>query len=162
MKIFYCEVKRRKEITPSLCAICPRIMRCRAFRLYFVHNAEEYLNFVTRICNKFPDKYKLEVIFMPEKKTFVQIVDQATQQVERVASMTEINALSAEEKLALAREKTLYVVTHRLEPVVKVEMKKVELVPNVKPSAEPEKPFSQADEEQTVISSPGTRGRKKK
>lgn len=66
---------------------------------------------------------------MAEKQTFVQIVDQKTGLVERVADMKEINALSVEDKLALAREKTLYVVSHKLEPVIKVEMRKVSLAP---------------------------------
>jgi len=66
---------------------------------------------------------------MAEKQTFVQIVDQKTGMVERVADMKEIEALSVEDKLALAREKTLYVVSHKLEPVIRVEMKKVSLAP---------------------------------
>ncbi|HOV16164.1 MAG TPA: hypothetical protein PLF50_01480 [Candidatus Cloacimonadota bacterium] len=129
MKFFHCEIKRFKEITPQLCAICPRIDRCRAFRLYFRENSVEYINFVTRIVEKFPDKYQLEVLFMAEKQTFVQIVDQETGMVERIADLKEIEALSVEDKLALARNKTLYVVSHKLEPVIKVEMKKVSLAP---------------------------------
>lgn len=61
---------------------------------------------------------------MAEKKTFIQIVDIASGKIERVVSMTEIDAMSAEEKLALSRTKNLFIVTHKLEPIVKVEMKK--------------------------------------
>ena len=61
---------------------------------------------------------------MAEKQHFVQIVDMATGAIERITSLTEINALSAEEKLALSKNKSLYVVTHRLEPIVKVELKR--------------------------------------
>jgi hypothetical protein len=129
MKIFHCEIKRFKVITPQLCAICPRIERCRAFRMYYRLNTSEYISFVTKIVEKFPDKYQMEVIFMAEKQTFVQIVDQKTGMVERVADLKEIEALSIEDKLALARGKTLYVVSHKLEPVIKVEMKRVNIAP---------------------------------
>lgn len=61
---------------------------------------------------------------MAEKKTFVQIVDIASGKIERVVSMHEIDAMTAEEKLALSRTKNLFIVTHKLEPIVKVEMKK--------------------------------------
>lgn len=82
---------------------------------------------------------------MAEKQTFVQIVDQKTGMVERVADMKEIEALSTEDKLALAREKTLYVVSHKLEPVIKVEMRKVSIAPvsykeEPKPAAKPVPP----------------------
>lgn len=91
---------------------------------------------------------------MAEKQTFVQIVDQKTGMVERVADMKEIEALSVEDKLALARSKTLYVVSHKLEPVIKVEMKKVSLAPvsykeeikeQPKPVIKAEKPVKQAE-----------------
>lgn len=64
---------------------------------------------------------------MAEKQSFVQIVDRVTGNVERVADLKEIEALSVEDKLALARSKTLYVVSHKLEPVIKVEMRKVSI-----------------------------------
>ena len=87
MKLFHCEIKRNRPITPQLCAICPRIERCRAFRLYYRQNTAEYINFVTKIVEKFPDKYKMEVLFMAEKQTFVQIVDRNTGNVERVTDL---------------------------------------------------------------------------
>jgi hypothetical protein len=146
MKIFHCEVKRNKVITPQLCAICPRIERCRAFRMYYRQSSAAYIDFVIKIVERFPDKYQLEVLFMAEKQTFVQIVDQKTGMVEWVADMKEIEALSTEDKLALAREKTLYVVSHKLEPVIRVEMKKVSLAPvSYKEEPKPEtKPAAQA------------------
>ena len=61
---------------------------------------------------------------MAEKQSFVQIVDMITGKIERVVNLNEITAMSAEEKLALSRQKSLFVVTHRLEPIVKVELKK--------------------------------------
>jgi hypothetical protein len=138
MKIYHCEVKRNKVASPQLCAICPRIERCRAFRLYFRENSDEYINFVTKIVEKFPDKYQMEVLFMAEKQTFVQIVDKVTGKVERVADLKEIEALSVEDKLALARTKTLYVVSHKLEPVIRVEMRRVSLAPVPKPEVVPQ------------------------
>lgn len=173
MKIFHCEIKRNKVITPQLCAICPRIERCRAFRMYYRQCSAEYISFVTKIVERFPDKYKMEVIFMAEKQTFVQIVDRKTGLVERVADMKEINALSVEDKLALAREKTLYVVSHKLEPVIKVEMRKVSLAPvsykeepkeQPKPQPKPQaKPKAEKMEKQAEIQiKTGVKGKPKK
>ena len=61
---------------------------------------------------------------MAEKQNFVQIVDNITGKIERIINLSEIEAMTAEEKLALSRAKSLYIVTHRLEPVVKIELKK--------------------------------------
>ncbi|MFO7660767.1 MAG: hypothetical protein R6V77_07625 [Candidatus Cloacimonadaceae bacterium] len=111
---------------------------------------------------------------MAEKQTFVQIVDQKTGLVERVADMKEIMALSVEDKLALARSKTLYVVSHKLEPVIKVEMRKVSLAESVtykqepkeqpKPQSKPQsKPKAEKIEKQAEIAiKTGTKGKPKK
>jgi len=48
----------------------------------------------------------------------------ATGAIERVTTLSEIESMSAEDKLALSRNKNLFVVTHRLEPIVKVELKR--------------------------------------
>lgn len=61
---------------------------------------------------------------MAEKQHFVQIVDMATGAIERITTLNEINALSAEEKLALSKNKSLFLVTHRIEPIVKVTLKR--------------------------------------
>ncbi len=61
---------------------------------------------------------------MTEKQSFVQVVDNSTGKIEKVVNLNEIEAMSAEDKLALSRNKSLFVVTHRLEPIVKVELKK--------------------------------------
>ena len=123
-RLLTCELKRHRQITPSLCSVCPRIQKCRAFRIWYRQNSREYLDFVTEICRKFPDKYSMEVSFMAEKQTFVQIVDMATGKIDRIVNLSEIAAMTAEEKLALSRNKNLFIVTHRLEPIVKVELKR--------------------------------------
>ena len=61
---------------------------------------------------------------MAEKQTFVQIVDMATGAIERIVNLKEIVAMTPEEKLELSRNKNLFVVTHRLEPIVRVELKR--------------------------------------
>ncbi|MFA7543997.1 MAG: hypothetical protein WCY84_06445 [Candidatus Cloacimonadaceae bacterium] len=123
-RLYTCEIKRYRQIAPELCAVCPRVLKCRSFRAWYSIYHQEYLNFVLDIVDKFPEKYELEVYFMAEKQHFVQIVDMATGKIDRIANLKEINAMSAEEKLALSRNKNLFVVTHRLEPIVKVEMKR--------------------------------------
>jgi len=79
---------------------------------------------VLDIVRKFPDKYIMEVHFMAEKQSFVQIVDMTSGKIDKIVNLKEIEAMSAEEKLALSRNKNLFVVTHRLEPIVKVELRK--------------------------------------
>ena len=61
---------------------------------------------------------------MAEKQNFVQIVDNQSGKIEKIINLSEIEAMTAEEKLALSRNKSLFIVTHRLEPVVKIELKK--------------------------------------
>ncbi|HPH93795.1 MAG TPA: hypothetical protein PKU76_02725, partial [Candidatus Cloacimonas sp.] len=102
---FFCELKRYREPAPQLCAVCPRIFKCKSFYAWHKEHQKEYLNFVVEISKKFPDKYTMEVHFMPEKQTFVQIVDMATGKIEKVVNWNEIEALSAEDKLALSRNK---------------------------------------------------------
>ena len=102
---------------------------------------------------------------MAEKQSFVQIVDQATGKVERVADMREIEALSVEDKLALARSKTLYVVSHKLEPVIKVEMRKVNITVPVSYKQESVETPKVETEQQEILqpeTKPSGRGRPKK
>ncbi|MBM4403940.1 MAG: hypothetical protein FJ042_06130 [Candidatus Cloacimonetes bacterium] len=122
--LYTCELKQYRQITASLCAVCPRLENCRAFRLWYKRHSAEYISFVTEICIKFPEKYTMEVFFMAEKHTYIQIVDARSGNIERIVDFAEIEALSTEEKLALSRGKQLFIVTHRLEPIVKVEMRK--------------------------------------
>lgn len=107
---------------------------------------------------------------MAEKQSFVQIVDRETGNVERVTDLKEIEALSVEDKLALARTKTLYVVSHKLEPVIKVEMRKVSINAAVsykeQPTEQP-KPVKQSKPEKIekqaeIAIKPTTKGRPKK
>lgn len=101
---------------------------------------------------------------MAEKQSFVQIVDRLTGNVERVADMKEIEALSVEDKLALARSKTLYVVSHKLEPVIKVEMRKVSISAPVSYKEIPaEQPQQETPETQSeIVIKPTGKGRPKK
>lgn len=99
---------------------------------------------------------------MAEKKTFIQIVDISTGKIERIVDQADIEALSAEEKLALSRNKNLFIVTHKLEPIVKVEMKKTminePLYYSIAKEAEPE-PIEEISEE--PIPTPKGRGKRK-
>lgn len=124
VRLYTCEIKRHRQIAPELCAVCPRVAKCKAFRVWHRSHEKEYLDFVLDIVNKFPEKYQMEVQFMNEKQHFVQIVDMETGKIDRIANLKEINAMSPEEKLALSKNKNLFIVTHRLQPIVKVELKK--------------------------------------
>lgn len=61
---------------------------------------------------------------MSERQTFVQIVDMATGMIDKIVNLKEIEAMTPEEKLALSRNKNLFIVSHRLEPIVRVTMKR--------------------------------------
>jgi hypothetical protein len=100
------------------------VTKCRAFKIWYQKHSKEYLDFVLDIVKKFPEKYQMEVEFMAEKQHFVQIVDMDSGTIERIVNLKEIDAMSPEEKLALSKNKNLFVVTHRLQPIVKVELKK--------------------------------------
>ncbi|WP_209314995.1 hypothetical protein [Methanocorpusculum sp. GPch4] len=148
-RILHCEIKRHRQIAPELCAVCPRVRRCKAFRIWYQNHHQKYLEFVLDIVNKFPEKYQLEVEFMAEKQQFVQIVDMTSGKIERIVNLKEIDAMSAEDKLALSREKNLFIVTHRLQPIVRVEMKKSVIESPMQFSAEPE-----AEEHEFVVEEP--------
>jgi hypothetical protein len=156
-RLYHCEIKRHRQIAPELCAVCPRILKCRAFRVWYKEFHQQYFDFVTDIVHKFPDKYELDVHFMAEKQSFVQIVDMASGKIDRIVNLKEIDAMTAEEKLALSRNKNLFVVTHRLEPIVKVELKKsvISSPMNFESIPEPEPEIPEVEEK------PKSRGRKK-
>ncbi len=115
---------------------------------------------------------------MAEKKQFVQVVDHATGRVERVIELDKLERLSPEDKLSLSKGKDLFLVTHVIEPVIKIEMKKrlidtemnfhreeEEVKPEVKPEAKPvvkPEPTDLFAEEPKKTEPAPTRGRKKK
>ena len=102
---------------------------------------------------------------MAEKQSFVQIVDTATGLVEKVVDQRDLEALSVEDKLALARTKTLYVVSHKLEPIIKVEMRKVTITAPVSYKEEKQADILSSNTEQPVVeldSKPSGKGRPKK
>lgn len=162
-RIYACELRSYREVAPPLCAVCERIGRCRSFRAWYKIRKREYVDFVVDIVRKFPDKYQLEVSFMAEKQQFVQIVDMATGAIERVTTLSEIESMSAEDKLALSRNKNLFVVTHRLEPIVKVELRKHVINEPMQFKVPEPKVESAPIEEITPqpVEAPKSRGRKK-
>lgn len=157
-RLYTCEIKRYRQIAPELCAVCPRVLKCRAFRAWHRIHHQQYYDFVIDIVDKFPDKYELEVHFMAEKQTFVQIVDMASGKIDRIVNLKEINALSPEDKLDLSRNKNLFIVTHRIEPIVKVELKKTVINDPIEFESAPE-PIAQ--EPEPVEEKPKARPRKK-
>jgi len=161
-RLYACEIKRYRQIAPPLCAVCPRILKCRSFQAWHRIYHKEYLEFVLDIVKKFPDKYIMEVHFMAEKQSFVQIVDMLSGKIEKIVNLNEIEAMSAEEKLALSRNKNLFVVTHRLEPIVKVELKKSAISQPMKFN-EPEVPVPAEETipEPSVETKPKAKPRKK-
>lgn len=97
---------------------------CGVFKAFYRDHKQEYNKFVYDTLLRFPEKYQMEVILMAEKKQFVQVVDTATGRVEKVIELDKLERLSPEDKLALTKGKQLFLVTHVIEPVVKIEMKK--------------------------------------
>lgn len=141
--------------------MCERVGKCKSFRLWYQHHKEEYIEFVLDIINRFPEKYEMEVEFMAEKQTkkqFVQIVDTASGKIDRVVEMAEIEAMSPEEQLALSRDKSLFIISHRLEAIVKVTMKRSTITKPME-FGEAEEPAEEEPEKEAP--KPSTRGRKK-
>ncbi len=77
---------------------------------------------------------------MATKKTFVQIVNKKTGQIERIMSMDDLNALTLEEKIGIVRGKQLFQIAYEIEPVIKVEMKKKAIVEEINYEPEEVKP----------------------
>lgn len=100
---------------------------------------------------------------MPEKQTFVQVVDLATGAIEKIVNLREIEALTPEEKLELSRNKNLFVVTHRLEPIVRVELRKSAISAaqhfGPKPTAAPQ-PIVEVTKDPLPSTAPKTRKKK--
>jgi len=135
----FCAKKQfRRFITPSLCSVCDRLWDCRAFKEYYRKEKTAYNRFVHEMVQKFPEKYSLEVILMAEKQQFVQIMDKKTGRVEQIIDLQKLEQMSAEEKLALSKGKAIYVITHELEPIIKIEMKRKAIAQEVQ--FEEEKP----------------------
>lgn len=123
-----CPKNKFRFLTPSLCSVCDSMEKCYSFREYYKRNKRKYNKFVYETIEKFPEKYQLEVGFMPIKQTFIQIVDKKTGKIEEVIDSKTLDALDIEKKIALTRGKELYVVTHRVEPVIKIEMKQKKII----------------------------------
>jgi hypothetical protein len=120
----FCELKRHRIITPSICSVCERIGFCKSFREYYMKNKRKYQAFVYEQIERFPDKYIMEVVFMATKATFIQIVDKKTGQIEKIINMETLEAMPLEEKIKFARGKVLYQIAYEIEPIIKIEMKK--------------------------------------
>jgi hypothetical protein len=114
--------------------------KCDSFIDFYKRNKRKYNKFVYETIEKFPEKYQLEVGFMPAKQTFIQIVDKKTGKIEEVIDSKTLEALDIEKKIALTRGKELYIVTHRVEPVIKIEMKQKKII----------EPVSYVDPEQSL------------
>jgi hypothetical protein len=82
------------------------------------------VDFVIDIVRKFPDKYQMEVSFMAEKQQFCPDRGHGHRRHRARHHPLRNRIHEREEKLALSRNKNLFVVTHRLEPIVKVELRK--------------------------------------
>jgi len=64
---------------------------------------------------------------MATKQVFIQIVDKKTGKIEEVVNSRTLEAMDIEKKIALTRGKELYIVTHKVEPVIRIEMKQVKI-----------------------------------
>ena len=93
----------------------------------------------------------MEVFFMAEKRTYIQIVDAQSGRIEKIVDFADLDAMSTEDKLALSRGKQLFIVTYRLEPIVKVEMKKTAISEPIsfdkEEDVKPQEPVQHIEEE---------------
>ncbi len=126
-KFATCPKNKFRFLTPSLCSVCDSIEKCSSFNEFYQKNKKKYNKFVYETIHKFPEKYQLEVIFMATKQVFIQIVDKKSGKIEEVISSKTLEALDIEKKIALTKGKELFIVTHKVEPVIKIEMKQVKI-----------------------------------
>lgn len=127
-KFNMCPKNKFRFLTPSLCSVCEHLEKCDSFREYYKKNKKKYNEFVYETVEKFPERYQLEVVFMSARLKFIQIVDKKTGMIEEVIESKTLEALSIEDKIALSRGKELYVVTHVIEPIIKVNMRQKRIV----------------------------------
>lgn len=127
-KFNMCPKNKFRFLTPSLCSVCESLEECDSFRDYYQKNKKKYNKFVYETIEKFPEKYQLEVVFMAAKLTFIQIVDKQTGKIEQVIESRTLKSMAIDDKIALAKGKELYIVTHRIEPVVTVDMKQKKII----------------------------------
>lgn len=100
---------------------------------------------------------------MAEKQTFVQIVDMDTGIIDKIVNLKEIEAMTPEEKLALARNKNLFIVSHRLEPIVRVTMKRSVMTEPIQfGSDEAKKPVEKEPQSKAKSTSTEAKPRRKK
>ena len=126
-KFLTCNKYKYRFLTPSMCSVCPDLESCKVFPQYFIKNKRLYKNFIKETIEKFPDKYQLEVVFMATKQIFIQIVDKKTGTIESVLEKNELDALEIEDKILLTKGKELYIVTHKIEPVIRIELKPMKI-----------------------------------
>ena len=127
-KFTFCPKNKFRFLTPSLCSVCGSMAKCDAFPEYYKKNKSKYNKFVYETIAKFPEKYQLEVIFMATKTVFVQIVDKKSGQIEEVVNLKTLEAMDIDKKVALTKGKELYIVTHKIDPVIKIEMKQKKII----------------------------------
>jgi hypothetical protein len=145
-KFLTCEKNKYRFITPSLCAVCPHLEKCKAFPEYYIRNKRLYQTFIKETTSKFPEKYKMEVVFMATKQMFIQIVDKKTGKIEEVVEKAQLDAMDIEKKISLTRGKELYIVTHKIEPVIKIEMKPTKITEPIQYSDLEKMPSIEIDE----------------
>ncbi len=98
---------------------------------------------------------------MAEKQHFVQIVDNETGKVDRVANLNEIKAMSPEEQLELSRHKQLFIVSHKIEPIVKVTLKRTVITAPIEFGETEAKEADKKKEGPKPATAPKSKGRKK-
>lgn len=65
---------------------------------------------------------------MATKQVFIQIVDKKSGRIEEVINSKTLEAMDIDQKVALTKGKELYIVTHKVEPIIKIEMKQKKIV----------------------------------
>lgn len=144
-----CPKQRNRFLTPSLCSMCDKISKCDTFRQFYNKNKKQYNLFVRNYIEKFPEKYELGVIYMATKQIFIQLVDKKTGIVEKVMSQEELKGLDAEAQISLTKGKEIFIVTHRIEPVIKIELKQVKITESFDYQSSDEDVSNHNEEEET-------------
>ena len=159
-----CERKQYRFITPSLCSVCVHLEDCDSFRDYYKRKKKDYNNFILEMITKFPNKYRKEIVFMAIKQIFIQVVDKKSGRIEEVIEKTKLDGLDIEKKIALTKGKELYIVTHKIEPIIRIEMKQKKITEEYSYTIEEDTPIETlvVDEAETPVIKPAKKVSKKK
>jgi len=120
--------KLGQSIEMASCAICDKKNKCQMFIRWHEENQNKYDRFILNHVNKYPEKYKLEVIIVatnPKRKENLIIVLDGKEIVE-VIPKSKLNGLSNEKKMKYAGMELLEALPRKLKLILSIKTVQVD------------------------------------